>query len=105
MAYSDVKIVVSGKEFLAHKIILSGKKNNVFILIQEFNNFSQNLARSVVFEKMFQHDMKENLKNKVDLNDIVPEVFEELLKYIYTGKVSNLQQMAPYLLDAAFKVC
>ena len=54
---------------------------------------------------MFQQNMTENLKNRVDLKDIEPEVFEELLKYIYTGIVTKLQNMASDLLDAAFKVC
>ena len=62
------------------------------------------LARSVVFEKMFQQDTVEDLKNKFDLKDIEPDVFEVLLKYIYTGQVKILNHMVPDLLDAAFKV-
>lgn len=49
--------------------------------------------------------MTENLKNRVVLKDIEIEVFSELLKYIYTGKITNLQKIGPDLLDAAFKVC
>ena len=62
-------------------------------------------ASSIVFEKMFQQDITETSKNKVDLKDIEPDVFEELLNYIYTGKVTKLENMAADLLDAAFKVC
>ena len=53
---------------------------------------------------MFQQDMVKNLKNKVDLKDIEPAVFEVLLKYIYTGQVKILNHMVPDLLDSAFKV-
>ena len=73
------------------------------ILLRSFSK-SNILARSNVFEKMFQQDTVEDLKNKFDLKDIEPDVFEVLLKYIYTGQVKILSHMVPKLLDAAFDV-
>lgn len=83
---SDVTLVVgSGCSFRVHKAILS--------------------ARSPVFEAMFEHDMRENEENSVEITDVAAEVLEKLLGYIYTGKVPfELDRFAPELLMAADKV-
>ena len=60
-------------------------------------------ARSPVFEKMFEHDLKEKATNSVDVVDIDPEVFKELLTYIYTEKAPNIKTLASPLLRAAEK--
>ena len=60
-------------------------------------------ARSPVFEKMFEHDLKEKATNAVDVVDIDPEVFKELLTYIYTEKAPNIKTLASPLLRAAEK--
>ena len=82
---SDVVLRVGGKVFQAHKNILT--------------------ARSSVFGAMFQHDdMKEEGKpNKVDIEDVKVEVFEVMLRFIYTGKVSS-NELTIDLLVAADKV-
>ena len=68
MQHSDVSFTVDEKEFRAHKAILS--------------------ARSPVFAAMFEHpEMKENQLNRVDIEDIKPEVFQILLRFIYTDQV------------------
>ena len=68
MQHSDVSFVVDGQQFRAHKAILS--------------------ARSSVFAAMFEHpEMKENQLNRVDVEGIKPEVFEALLRFIYTNQV------------------
>ena len=46
-------------------------------------------ARSPVFSAMFQADMIENHSQKVHIKDVKKEVFSEVLKFIYTGKVSS----------------
>ncbi|XP_011871174.1 PREDICTED: speckle-type POZ protein A-like isoform X2 [Vollenhovia emeryi] len=81
--FCDVTIAVRGKEFQAHKIILA--------------------AQSPVFSAMFEHKMKERGNNRVDITDVDPEVLREMVRFIYTGKVANLKEMANDLLTAADK--
>jgi speckle-type POZ protein len=85
MQFSDVNFNVSGREFPAHKSILA--------------------ARSQYFAAMFQHPMKENSTNQVKIEDIDPEVFDQLLRFIYTGRVplDKLETMAADLFIAADK--
>ena len=64
--HSDVTLVVAGgREFKAHKNILS--------------------ARSPVFAKMFKHGMSESISNRVIISEISAVTVEQLLAYIYTG--------------------
>lgn len=44
------------------------------------------------------------LQNRVDISDVDPEVFKEMMGFIYTGKAPNLEKMADNLLAAADKV-
>ena len=53
---------------------------------------------------MFEHDLKESKQNRVEITDVEQEVMREMLKFIYTGKSSNLEKMADDLLAAADKV-
>lgn len=64
--FSDVTIYASGREFKAHKAILA--------------------ARSPMFRGMFSHDMKETKYNRVEVEDVEPDVLEEMLRFVYTGK-------------------
>ncbi|KAG8330831.1 hypothetical protein J6590_054121 [Homalodisca vitripennis] len=81
--FSDVTLSVSGREFLAHKAILA--------------------ARSPVFAAMFEHEMEERKHNRVAISDVDHEVLREMLRFIYTGKATNLEKMADDLLAAADK--
>ncbi|CAG2183026.1 unnamed protein product, partial [Oppiella nova] len=63
--FGDVKLVVKGREFTAHKCVLS--------------------VRSRVFSAMFATDMKECHENRVNIDDMDVDVFEQLLSFIYTG--------------------
>ena len=85
MKFSDVIFNIRGREFPAHKIILA--------------------ARSEVFAAMFQHPTTENLTNKIKIEDIEPDVFHELLRFIYTGRINSttMETMAAGLLIAADK--
>ena len=61
----DVTLVAGEKELRAHKVVLS--------------------ARSPIFAKMFEVDMKEKSTNKVKIDDIEPEILEKMLVNVYTG--------------------
>jgi len=80
---TDVTFEVDGVEIKAHKAIIS--------------------ARSEVFRRMFCQDsgFKEATSDRVEIKDLEQDVFQELLKFIYTGKVEKLQNMADDLLAAA----
>ncbi|KAM6163944.1 speckle-type POZ protein-like [Rhynchocyon petersi] len=79
--FTDCSLCVAGQEFRAHKAILT--------------------ARSPVFRAMFEHEMEESIKNRVQINFMDPEVFKEMMCFIYTGKAPNLYNMADDLLAAA----
>ncbi len=40
----------------------------------------------------------------MDISDVEPDVFREMMVFIYTGKAPNLEKMADNLLAAADKV-
>lgn len=67
---SDITFVVGKNVFKAHKVIL--------------------MARSAVLATMFSCDMLEKKTNKVEIKDIGPEIFEEVLGFIYCGQLSSL---------------
>ncbi|OXU20217.1 hypothetical protein TSAR_013059 [Trichomalopsis sarcophagae] len=79
--FSDVKLLVTGKEFQAHKVILA--------------------ARSPVFLAMLESNMKEGQDSVIEVGDIEPDVMAELLRFIYTGKVENMDELVADLLAAA----
>lgn len=83
--YGDVTVQVADQRFLAYKGILS--------------------ARSSVFASMFEHDMLETIENCVTIDDIEPDVFRELLRYIYTDQLTltSMDTMAHKLYTAADK--
>lgn len=79
--YSDVELSVEGKTIRAHRCILAKK--------------------SPVFAAMFQAEMKEKSENKVEIQDMKYSVFAELLRYVYSCKVTGIETMAVELLAAA----
>lgn len=81
--FSDAIIAFNGKNLYAHKCILA--------------------SRSPVFNAMFKHDMKEKNQSLVKIEDIEFEVFQELIRFIYTGKVNNVEKIVCQLLTAAEK--
>ena len=81
MTLCDVTFVVDKKEFQAHKAILA--------------------ARSPVFAAMFQHDMKEAALNRVNIVDVEPDIFQTVLRFIYTDQVGLTGENSPALLVAA----
>jgi speckle-type POZ protein len=94
MQLSDVKFWIGDREFPAHKVIL--------------------VTRSKVFASMFEYETKENLTNQIEIEDIEPQVFQELLRFIYTGQVplymgtiaaALLIAADKYLLDGLKMIC
>jgi speckle-type POZ protein len=85
MQFSDVILNIRGREFPAHKNILA--------------------TRSEVFAAMFKHPTKENSTNQVKIEDMEPDVFHEMLRFIYTGRVQfdKMESMATELFIAADK--
>jgi len=79
----DVIIDVQGQTFEAHKLILA--------------------ARSPVFHVMFQSDLIEKRTNTLEIQDIEPDVFQEVLHFIYTDNVEKLDELASALVAAADK--
>ena len=53
---------------------------------------------------MFESQMLEGISNKVQIEDVDPEVMKEVLRFIYTGKSNSIDKMADLLLAAADKV-
>ncbi|CAG0892273.1 unnamed protein product [Cyprideis torosa] len=98
--FCDITLLIGGKEFPAHKAILAGKFP---VPIQLDRILSSAPTRSPVFEAMFEHDMEERKYGRVEITDVDQEVLQEMLRYIYTGKASNLEKMADDLLAAADK--
>lgn len=83
-SFSDFQIVTSdGKEINVHKNILS--------------------IRSPVFEAMITSTMKEGTEKKVVIDDIEGRTLMELIRYVYSGKVHEIDSIATELLYAADK--
>ncbi len=85
MKFSDITVNVRGRQFQAHKSILA--------------------ARSTFFAAMFEHPTKENLTHQVEIRDLEPAVFNEILRFIYTGRLSEstMGKMSAGILAAADK--
>lgn len=80
---SDMTLIADGNRFSVHKTIL--------------------IARSPVFAAMFQHNIKEVHENEVDILDVDGDVLEQMIRFMYTGKVDKLDVLAGRLLTAADK--
>jgi speckle-type POZ protein len=78
---SDFTIEIKGKQFAVHKTVLA--------------------ARSSVFRDMFCNvGIDEKNDDKIDLQNIEIEVFEEMLTFVYTGKAPKIEKYANELLIA-----
>jgi len=78
--YTDITIICNKKEFECHKLILA--------------------SRSKVLKKVIKV-MKENESGKFEVNCKNVEVFEDMLRYIYTGIAPNIDTLAKELLEVA----
>ncbi|XP_035219963.1 BTB and MATH domain-containing protein 43-like [Stegodyphus dumicola] len=81
---SDFILKCESAEFRVHKCVLS--------------------TRSPIFARMFQHPMAEATENQVTVTDVDACVMEQLLLYMYTGRINALSYpMARDLYSAADK--
>lgn len=54
---------------------------------------------------MFAYDdMKESQNNRVEITDVLPDVMQDLLQYIYTGTTQAIEKIPEEILQAAEKV-
>ena len=84
--FTDITMSVGNSNFEVHKSILA--------------------VRSPVFAAMFAHLTSiENSSNKIEIQDVEPDVFQEVLRFIYTGRVplTAMENVAAALLAAADK--
>ena len=79
--FGDLKIVVDEKTFFVYKGILA--------------------ARSRYFADMFKFNMKEVEEGVIHITDISANIMQEILRFIYTGKIDIDMTMATDLLIAA----
>ena len=79
--FSDVTFNVGGTVVYGHKNLLA--------------------SRSPTFAAMFQNSKTESSSKVVTIEDIDPEVFREMLRYLYSAKVYNIDKFAIQLLHVA----
>uniref|UniRef100_A0A8C3GBM9 Kelch-like family member 7 n=1 Tax=Cyclopterus lumpus TaxID=8103 RepID=A0A8C3GBM9_CYCLU len=77
----DVTLVVQGKTFPAHRVVLA--------------------AASHFFSLMFTTRMMESMSHEVELRSAEPEIIELLIEFIYTARISVNSSNVQSLLDAA----
>lgn len=82
-AFSDITFVVEEKKIHAHKAIL--------------------VSRSPVFQVMLQCYTKESQDNTLEISGMKYEVMKELLRFMYVGRVNDIDKQATELLKAADK--
>ncbi|TGZ51688.1 Protein roadkill [Temnothorax longispinosus] len=71
--FSDITVRVDGREIQAHKAILD--------------------VQSDYFSRMLKSKMSETQNNYVTIEDIDYETVREMLRFMYTGKVENLEDL------------
>ena len=83
--FSDVVFYIRGREFPAHKVILA--------------------ARSPVFLSMFEETpgTKHVKQHRIEIKDVEPDIFHQVLKFIYTGRADHLDSTAAPVLAVADK--
>ncbi|CAL1288945.1 unnamed protein product [Larinioides sclopetarius] len=81
-SFTDVHLKTKTKSLPAHKMVLC--------------------ARSPVFKRMLTNDMKEKNSNCIEIGDMGDDVVQQLLLFLYSDNVENLQwEMATQLYYAA----
>ncbi|XP_065207899.1 uncharacterized protein LOC135836788 [Planococcus citri] len=80
--YSDFVFVVDGQEFHVHKAIVA--------------------LWSPIFEAVFNNNTTEK-KDLLEIKGVDPNVFKEVLRFMYTGKIENFYEFALELLKIANK--
>merc|ERR1712025_1056640 len=78
---ADVDVIVGGKTFSCHKAILG--------------------AKSPFFKAAFVHNMMEKATGKINIDGIDSDTVQDMLTYIYGGKIDNIEEKSAKLLAAA----
>ena len=79
---SDISFIIAGQEIKAHRTILS--------------------VKSPVFAAMFKPGIQEEITDRIDIPaGISPDIFNELLRFIYTDRVQLTKSNAEPLLAAS----
>ena len=76
-------------------VLLNGEDHNVTFSVQDKKiRAHQDIlrARSEVFRSMLTHDMVEKNSGAISVPDCDPQAFEQLVLYIYTGKVKKIDE-------------
>lgn len=84
---------------------INGTRNRIHSILRKNNCVLCFLARSPVFAAMFEHNMVESNQNRVVITDADYKIVLEMVKFMYTGQISNLDSMAYCMLAAADMVC
>jgi hypothetical protein len=80
--YTDVIVVTKEKEFKAHKVVLA--------------------CQSAFFETCLEERWKkEGDSSRIEMQDVPADIMEAILTYMYTGKVTGIDQTARDLLPKA----
>lgn len=84
--FSDFKIRTDVKEFHVHKCILA--------------------VNSPVFEAMFKYEMKENLTNEMNLDDVSTDAVHEFLEFLYLRKIpgNSVNAMDLFIISTKYQV-
>lgn len=86
-------------------VIINGPRTHIHSILRKHNCVLCFLARSPVFAAMFEHNMVESNRNRVVIIDADYRVVLEMVRFMYTGRVQNLESIAYGLLAAADMVC
>ncbi|KAI6231258.1 Speckle-type POZ protein-like isoform X1 [Aphelenchoides besseyi] len=76
---ADAKVKVGNSTFHVHKLVIC--------------------TQSDVFRSMFKHEFSEKKSNCVHIQKADKKVVEAMLRYLYSGKVENINQVASRLLS------
>lgn len=98
--YRDFTFVVDGKAFKIHRIIFACEYKSSSNLINKKYLYCFNLipARSNAFINIFKSHPKEAM-----IDDVSAEIFDTIVKYVYTGEVSVTDKNQADLLAAGEK--
>lgn len=86
--FSDVVFYIRGREFPAHKVVLAARSPTFLAMFEEATSSQSG---------------KYNKSQRIEIKDVEPDTFLQALKYIYTGKVDHLDNVAAQLLTVADK--
>lgn len=77
--YSDVTFTIDGKQFLCHKVILA--------------------SQSTYFDAMFKSPLTNS--HEIEITTVPHHIFEGVIRFLYTGKVTVKENEMEQLLEAA----